>query len=77
MIYELIYPSGHRQIIGEIATGIEKVSFYYSHTFSADGDLLEFRILSGRQLERTIERVRRFGGEVREKSAPSHEPYRE
>lgn len=71
MVYELLYPSGHRQIWTGIETEIPDASFYYCQTFSPDGDRLEFRILSGKQLERTMKRVQRLGGEVRELSESS------
>lgn len=65
MDYELIYPSGHRQLVGRIETDGPNISFYHCHTLSPDGDLLEFKILGEEQLQRTIKRVRRLGGKIR------------
>ncbi|MGA7876993.1 MAG: hypothetical protein WCA08_15145 [Desulfoferrobacter sp.] len=69
MDYELIYPSGHSQLVGRIETDIPHISFYHCHTLSPDGDPLEFRILSEEQLQRTIKRVQRLGGKIRHKTS--------
>jgi hypothetical protein len=66
MVFELHYPSGHRQIWREYEMATPGLSLYECVTFSPDGDPLEHRILSAEQLERTMKRVQRSGGQVRQ-----------
>jgi hypothetical protein len=66
MVYELHYPSGHRQIWRAIEMATPGLCLYECVTFSPEGDPLEHRILSAEQLERTMKRVQRSGGEVRQ-----------
>jgi hypothetical protein len=78
LIFELVYPSGHRQIWSTIDTESADAMFYSCRTFSPAGDRLELRILSGKQLQRTMKRVQRMGGTVRNiteraQQDPSHE----
>jgi hypothetical protein len=68
-IYELLHPSGHRQVWREVDMATPGLRLYECTTFSPEGDLLEFRVLSAEQLERTAKRVRRSGGEVSQREA--------
>lgn len=66
VVYEMLYVSGHRQIWrqAEIETA-SGTPLYECATFSPQGDPLELRILNVRQLQRTMDRVIRSGGQVR------------
>ncbi len=65
MTYEILYPSGHRQIWREAEIESTGVRFYECVTWTPEGDPVELRILSGKQLQRTMRRVLRCGGQVR------------
>lgn len=65
MTYEILYPSGHRQIWREAEMDGAEARFYECVTWTPEGDPVELRILSGRQLQRTMRRVLRSGGQVR------------
>jgi len=66
MTYELIYPSGHRQVWTNIETAGGDGLFFNCVTISPDGDPLECRILTAGQLDRTTRRVLRMGGSCHE-----------
>jgi len=70
MTYELIYPSGHRQVWTPIESASGEGLFYHCITLSPDGDPLEYRILSAKQLQRTARRVLKMGGVCNESSGP-------
>lgn len=73
MIYEFIYPSGHRQIVKPIESDAPGTPFYRCHTLSPAGDSLEFKILSEAQLQRTLKRVLNMGGSVLQKTTSADE----
>ena len=66
MIYELIFPSGHRQVWKSVEIRDSSEYLYECKTFSPEGDLVDFRISASDQFERTQKRVVRLGGKVRE-----------
>lgn len=65
MNYEVRYPSGHRQVWREAEIETDAARLYECVTWTPEGDPVELRILSGRQLARTVRRVLRAGGQVR------------
>lgn len=70
MTYELIYPSGHRQVWTPIEIGDGEELFFHCITLSPDGDPLESRILSATQLRRTARRVEKMGGACNQSTGP-------
>ena len=66
MNYEVLYPSGHRQVWREADIATAGNRLYECVTWTPEGDPVELRILSGRQLARTMRRVLRSGGRVRQ-----------
>lgn len=72
MTYELIYPSGHRQVWTNIEIDGGEKRFFHCITLSPAGDPLECRILNAEQLQRTARRVLKMGG-VCNISAGSHQ----
>lgn len=71
MTYELIYPSGHRQVWTHIETASGEQPFFHCITLSPDGDPLECRILSAEQLRRTARRVLKMGGVCNKSAGPT------
>ncbi len=70
MTYELIYPSGHRQVWTHIESAGGEELFFHCITLSPDGDPLESKILSAGQLRRTAKRVLKMGGVCNQSAGP-------
>jgi len=65
-VYELLYPSGHRQIWRPLPEEGGSRRFFQCVTYCPDGRPVEFRVASVEQWKRTRKRVLRSGGAVKE-----------
>ena len=64
---ELIHPSGHRQVCKTLMMGGCGEPIYSSETFTPEGDYVETKYFTTRQLHRMIRQLLRAGGTVRER----------